>query len=243
MHRLWLFAALLFAVSPARASYIDNINGSATPGSNLTNTVTFDSSVTGVGWYYTPSFSYTLDGIFTNFGQASTTVVTPTITVQLQTERPVNGGTVLEQGTFQGNSASGGFIGTSLGPVSLVAGTTYFVDLLNVTGMGVDYGQWQNNESDQPQPSNGATVNLGTVYVTSPSVSDFSLSATGGNYVTIAGLNVSGAEPILGFAGYVVPEPSSVALFGLGGVFCVLYAVRRRCTVTFNHSNSIAGRV
>ena len=88
-----MIAALALVTTPLRseASIIDNINGSATTPFVLYSTGFFSD----IGWYYTPSISYHLDGIFTNFESVPNGTGTRTVTVQIQTERPINGGTVM----------------------------------------------------------------------------------------------------------------------------------------------------
>jgi hypothetical protein len=216
----------LFSANLSQATVIDSINASATPGSNSVESIEWASN--GQGWFYTPSFSYTLTGISTNFGPANTSTnpaVTPTITVQIQTDRPVNGGTVLGQGTFQGSSLAGGIGGASFSPVSLIAGHAYFVDFLNDTGMGINVGLWQ-NVGGVPTPSNGATVNLGTRYYDLVPSTGFAATVGNGDYDSTFGgatgfpvVQSSGAEPILFFSGTPIstPEPSSFLLLAIGG--------------------------
>jgi hypothetical protein len=228
---LLIYACLAFPASRLEAAYIDSINADAVPASNEINTIFYSSSENGQGWYYTPAFSYTLTGIFTNFGQSNSTFVTPEITVQIQTDRPVNGGTVLAQGMFQGNSADGGIGGTSVEPISLVGGQTYFVDFLNDVGMGINLGFWQDVGS-VPTPSDGATVNLGTYYYDPLPSTGFSQSIGDGANETFFGtVQASGGEPILLFNGFIpgTPEPSSILLMAIGGA-AIAFANRRRFT-------------
>jgi hypothetical protein len=205
------------------APIIDSINGSATPLANAF----YGIAGNDIGWYYTPSFSYSLQGIYTDFPAVpGNALATPFITVQIQSERPINGGVVLGQDTFQGNSLTGGIEGVTFSPVSLVAGKTYFVDYLNINGMGGNVGQWANDSHGNPQPSNGATINLGTAYTDTTTSTGFASARPNGAFETFTAGSISLAEPILNFAG-VVPEPSSVVLAGVGFSGLVVWCWRR----------------
>jgi hypothetical protein len=101
-----------------------------------------------VGWFYTPASSFSLSGIETKFSiPDGTSIEDRTVTVVLYAGgTPANGGTLL--GSFGFNSALadnntlGG--GTFATPISLSAGTQYFVGFENVgpaadsTGPNID---------------------------------------------------------------------------------------------------------
>ena len=119
--------------------------------------------------------------------------------MQIQTDRPINGGTVLAQGTFQGNSESGGIDGITFAPIPLTAGKSYFIDLRNIDGMGVDLGTWQ-SENGSPQPAGGATVNLGADYSDTATSTGFPTVSGNGDYgVSTDGMKSAWrrADPIL----------------------------------------------
>jgi hypothetical protein len=214
--------SVLAISSTASAVVFDNINGSANP------PFVFYAGPQDIGWYYTPATSYDLTGIFTTFRAVPNGTGARTVTVQIQTERPVNGGTVLGQGTFSADSATGGNLGASFPTVHLTAGTTYFVDFLNTVGMGVNLGSWQDTGGG-PTPSDGATINLVNWYgnaVGNPSTNFSTASDTNGAYYTTASGNVSFAEPILRFEG--VPEPASLGLMTAAGLVMLGGRCRRR---------------
>lgn len=178
-----------------------------------------------VGWYYTPKFSYDLTGIYSKFGTGNPG--TPNITVQIQTDRPVNGGVVLQQGTFSANSLTGGILGSDFSTaVALQAEHTYFVDFLNVSTMGVDLGQWGGSAGSHVATL-GATTRLNALYITS----DFSKAFVGEKADMLAeGFTpVSGIEPVLFFNGTpaaVTPEPSSIMML-IGTVAAAPLVARR----------------
>lgn len=211
---LVLACRLLYA-APASA-YIDNINGSAVPAPQI-----FFDGIPGIGWYYTPAFSYYLTGISTYFDPLFTGP-TRVVSVQIQTERPVNGGTILAQGTFTANN-TGGNLGSSFSPLLLEASKPYFVDFSNVDGIGINLGTWQNDGNNVPHPSGGATINLDAWYVDNSN--GFASVNTEKYSFAKDNAHVSGSEPILRFDGFVTPEPSSAFLLATG---CVGLWLRRQ---------------
>lgn len=209
----------------AQAGLIDSINGGAKP------PFVFYGGPVNIGWFYTPSVSYDLSGIFTTFRSVPNGTGLHTITVQIQSDLPQNGGSILEQGSFTGDSFSGGTLGANFGSsIHLTAGQSYFVDFLNTAGMGVNLGQWALDSSGIPAPSAGATTNLGAWYGDSGTGTNFSL-VSGPAYYPISTGNVSFAEPILYFYGSMhtdpgpspAPEPISLSLFCLGLTYLVLH--------------------
>jgi hypothetical protein len=200
------------------AAYIETINPAATPATPEVRV--FYSLFDNIGWYYTPNTSYSLTGIYSNFGPNDTATGISHMTLQVQTERPVKGGVVLAEATFDGEKSVGGLLGASYAPISLTAGHTYFVNYLNLSGMGVNLGTWD-DETGTPHPSGGATTNLGVYYRNDDN--GFDTEETNTWEVASFGLaRVSGAEPILFFEGFVVPEPSAAILIAIGGGAMVL---------------------
>ena len=196
-------------IRTAHAVIVDAINPLATPATPQVRV--FYGLFDNIGWYYTPQASYTLTGIYGQFGPNDSSAGINHITVQIQTERPAKGGTLLAEGTFDGEQSVGGLLGTSLGPIELTAGQTYFIDYLHLSGMGVNLGTWDYDNMFVPQPSGGATTNLGVYY--RDDQNGFDIETT--NVWEVGGLGlarVSGAEPILFFEGIGVPEPNSGCL-------------------------------
>ncbi len=215
MIRLGTLLLTLILVSPTQAAYFDSINPNATTVMNTD----FFTTISDEGWYYTPTQNYTLTGIssyFSAIGPFGTG--SRTMTVQIQT---AIGGTILGQGSFTGDSVTGGTLGASFAPVQLTAGKAYFVDFLHTDGMGVNVGQWANVNGVHIATA-GATTRLAAWYTDSGDAS-FSNARVGtvADESLATGLT-SGVEPILFFTGYVpaatVPEPSSVLMLALGAV-------------------------
>jgi hypothetical protein len=76
--------AMAWLVPNTLGAQVDNINGSATP-----PFVNYGGP-RDIGWYYTPSLTYDLTGIFTTFRSVPNGTGSRTVTVQIQSERPVH---------------------------------------------------------------------------------------------------------------------------------------------------------
>ena len=156
---------------------------------------------TEVGWFYTPTFSYDLAGVRTKFIDF---VDSRTVTVEVYNAHPGSGGTLLRSADFA--PLSNAFSGGEFAPVSLVENTTYFFGFRNVGNLNL-------NVTGDP----GAT-NLGVLRFSS--LNNGSYSSTD-NYSVLA-------QPIVQFLGQPVPEPTSLAIFGIGAGFAGVGAARRR---------------
>jgi hypothetical protein len=212
-------------VANAGASPVfDAINPNAAPAFANNTYVRYGSR--DVGWYYTPTITYDIDGIYGRFlplgVSAPASPISKTVTAEIRSERPVNGGAVLRQASFTVNLAAGGDVGGTFAPLRLSAGTTYFVDFLDVLDVGINLATWQNDANGNPQPAGGATVNLGAFYRNFDPATDF--STVGAAYGNSAGLNIAGGSPILLFTGAAVPEPSMAVVM----LLAIPLFVRRR---------------
>jgi hypothetical protein len=128
---------------------------------------------TDAGWYYTPSTSYTLDQFETQFDAAATLSAgygDRTVTVGIYTDRPANGGTLLGSATFNSADAEGSFAGPTFSSgIPLVGGTTYFVGLQNIYGLGLNQVDYTQNGGDGPTGS----VSPGTEWQDTNSLAQF----------------------------------------------------------------------
>jgi hypothetical protein len=121
-----IVAAAVGVSGPAAfAAEQDAINPSASP------PFVFYGGPLDIGWIYTANASYNLTGISTLFEPVPNGTGSRTITEQIWTAIPGTvGATLLGSATFTGNSASGGTLGGTFAPVTISAGSTYFVDFL-----------------------------------------------------------------------------------------------------------------
>ncbi len=171
------------------------------------------------GWLYTPAASYSLAGISTEFSiPFNTTIEDRTVTVVVyENNTPANGGSLLGSFTFNSSVADGTLGGGTFStPLSLVAGTQYFIGFENVG------------------PLSGT-----------PNVDDLGVNSTGdagatflSNWYTDGGGDTFANEdtahdvfgqPILAFYAVpeTVPEPSTWAMMVIGFVGVGSFAYQR----------------
>ncbi len=99
----------------------------------------WDAGLRAVGFYIKPSTSFNLTGVQTNFNPVQQSGSQDRdVTVELFTERPAAGGTLLRTATFNSSSARGRLGGVTFAPLVLNAGTTYFIGFRNIAGIGIN---------------------------------------------------------------------------------------------------------
>ena len=199
--------ALVGALSgPASAQPVDiQIN----PVSSLTKR--YYTSISSIGWYFTPSSSFFLTAINTRFSAFGTNL-NRTVMVELWSDRPAAGGSLLRNAGFQSNTAIGGFGGGSFASFLLQSGIQYFIGFRNVQGLG-----W-NSTSDPNATSLGSPwASVGPVF------SDDTFESAGGGSEVVR-------NPSLELIGSAVPEPATMTLLatGLLAMGGVTYVRRRR---------------
>lgn len=132
---------------------IDNFNQGQTQASNVNW-----APQTGIGWYYTPTSSYSLVGLNTIFTQSSSISDTDRlVTIGIYTNRPAAGGTLLGGGSFNSSTARGVYGGATFAGISLTAGTTYFVAFSNILNLGVNEVSFTPNSGPAGSLAVGAT--------------------------------------------------------------------------------------
>ncbi len=188
-------ALSLFARS-ASAQIVASVNAAGPPG--LGSSYQFVGP--DVGWFYTPTSSFSLTGVNFHFG----TTDGRTVTEKVFTNTPAAGGTLLGMATFAPGSA--GFYGGTFAPISFLSGTTYFIGVLNVQGF-----------DGMVSTSPTATNLLEAIDSGSGTFStQFQGPSSGNVMMQLVGTSV------------VAPEPSTYALVGAGLLGICMVARRRR---------------
>ena len=95
--------------------------------------------ISSVGWYWTPSSTFFLTSILTKFNSGVGTNVDRPVTVELWSNRPTQGGSLLASAAFQSNLALGNMGGGVFAPFLVHSGMQYFIGFRNVQGLGVNY--------------------------------------------------------------------------------------------------------
>jgi hypothetical protein len=214
---VWLAASvagMLFGGTAFASTIVDNFNSGQPQAVN-----TQWAGITDIGWYYTPSVSYTLTGIETIFTQSTGTGDTDrVVTFDVYTNTPAAGGTLLGGGT-----ASSGPRGTYVGPnftgINLVGGTTYFIGLSDISDLGVNEVSYS-TAGGNAGPA--GSVALGSTWVDSDGLAQFGTEASNGTTWF--------DKPVIEFLTTEVqptPEPSTLMLFG-SGLLGLPYLWRRK---------------
>jgi hypothetical protein len=220
----------MFIIAGASAANADTIAASVNLGDSGYSGAYWGSSE--VGWLYTPSSSYSLSGIETKFSIPNqTTIEDRTVTVVVyQGGTPANGGTFLESFAFNSaladNNTLGG--GTFATPISLSAGTTYFVGFENVGPAADSTGPNSNDLGVNFTADSGATF-LSNLYYDSPGSSTCNTGA--GFACEDTNMDILG-QPILAFLTpspvSTTPLPAALPLFAGGLGAMGLFGWRRK---------------
>lgn len=198
-------AASVIAFTPAQAVVIDSINVDKNPAGTTWG-------ANNVGWYYTPTLSYSLEGIATKFLSGDGRLVTASIY-----SGTVGSLSLLGSGDLV--ALSNVFSAAALtSPVALSAGTQYFFTFSNVSTLGVNV------------TSDAGATNL-------PGGLLFDFGAPPGTFVNGPETGFT-AQPIVQFLGVgtgAVPEPSTWAMLilGFGAVGASLRRRQQMARVSF----------
>lgn len=148
-----------------------------------------------VGWFYTPTTSYTLKGIDSRFGSGE--VPSQNVTLEVRSAGGDTIGGVLRSQSFTVVNTYGIFQGATFSDLPLVAGTQYFIGFRNLLNVGVNF------------TSAAGAVSLGPLR--------YGLTDSG-SYAS-GQISTAPSQAILRFHGdptgdaAAVPEPGALALF------------------------------
>jgi len=187
----------LGAAAPASAAVIEQINPSASSSATW--------AASEVGWFYTPTVSYNLTGLGTKFGSSDGR----TVGAFVYSGSP---GALTLLGSSSLTPVGNAFAQAAFSPLSLSAGTTYFVAFTNVAGLATNV----TDDAGATNLAGGLRYSFGS--------GAFELGPETGFT----------AQPMLQFSGNsAVPEPATWAMlitgFGLAGAAMR----RRRATLAF----------
>lgn len=184
---------------------------------------TYWAPIADIGWYYTPSTSYNLVGVDTIF----TTTTSPndvdrTVTIGIWTDRPSNGGTLLESGTFNSATARGVYGGATFAGTPLTAGVTYFVGLENILNLGVNEVSYTTSGGSSGPPG---SVAVGSTWADGGGATFGSEASNGTTWFDKPVMEFFEPSPVT-----ATPEPASLLLacIGFGGVVLVCKTLRHR---------------
>jgi hypothetical protein len=187
---------LAIAPSAKAAAIVDSVNADKSP------TLDLYKIASEVGWFYTPTFSYTLNGINTKFS-SSGTAIEPTVTVEVYDGDPFFGAPLLRSADFTG--LANVFSGGTFADLNLLAGKEYFIGFRNVKGLGYNF-------TGDP----GATSLFQFVYGLN----------NDGTYPEFIN-EITAAQPILQFVGNATPVPTPTLLPALLGIGVSLLRKRK----------------
>jgi len=203
------------AAAAGAQSVVSSVNGGANPANEFW-------TAASIGWFYTPSTSFTLRGVNTQF--FSTGGTDRNVTIELLTAPRFDGGMLLTSGTFHTSAARGGFGGATFGSTfDLIANTQYFLGFRNMAPQSA--GDF-NLVPESALLRANYTGDAGAMIFSSlrfdfEDDGEYALELTDG----------TSTQPMLQFVGLnavtTVPEPGTVVLFGMGLVI-VTFARRRR---------------
>jgi hypothetical protein len=163
----------------------------------------FFRNISSIGWYFTPTSTFFLNAIQTRFNPAKGTNVDRSVAVEVWSNRPSQGGSLLGAGNFQSASAMGVFGGAGFAPVLLQAGIQYFIGFRNVQGLGANTTRDPASQSLGPQ-----YFSLGPIFADDV----YEFGGGGGGAA-----DQSNPEFILsGNAVSTVPEPMTMTLLATG---------------------------
>lgn len=222
-------AAALVVINAANAragTVFETINGGFSPGF-------YYWIPNDTGWFWTPSTDVELEGIQTKLRTAVNINNNVTFTTTVYTDRPGAGGTVLDSFTWNGTTfVDGTWLGGSFAsPLSLTGGVTYFLGFSGwgaaLDSLGPDSGAGVMMVEDFPYMTGTATP--GTTLL-----EGWFSSVTAGSFDTPYAAGSWPNTPILRFIAAdqsnssVVPEPTSMVLFGLTALGLGVVQRRRR---------------
>lgn len=156
--------------------------------------------LSGIAWQLTPSTGVTVNGIQTWFSGAAGGADRP-VTFEIRSDP---NGPALRSVTFNSAVARQGLGGAAFEPITLVGGTGYWLTFLDIQGLG--------RNVDEAAPA-GATIL--PVRIRPPGAAAFITAP------------IAGSAPILRLTTTTVPEPSTVALVGVG-LATIAWGARRR---------------